>query len=936
VLAELLSDIRYRLRALSSRDSIERELDDELRFHIERETEKYERHGMSRDAALRRARLAFGGVEQMKEASRDARGTERLESIVRDLRYAVRSLESRPAFTLTVVATLALGIGANTAIFTLVDALLLRPLPVAHPEQLVIASDPTQVNNNNVGAPITDFVSYLLYRDVRARNTVFTDMYANGWSGPIDVQIGSGAGTTAEQPHARFVTGNFFSVLGVPAYAGRTFTAAEDETPGQDPVAVISYDYWQRRFSGSRAAIGRVMRVNDVAVTIVGVTPPGFSGDIIGQPLDFWLPMMMDPVIQPGMNLLNDRSWSWLMMMGRLKPGVTLEQARQNVSAVEANAVRENLSGAAQSQFDDGLKANPIQVVSGARGFSERRAEYAKALWVLMAAVGLVILVVCANVSSLMLARIVARRRELTVRMTLGAARGRLMQQLLVEGVLLAIVSSVLGVFAATWGSRVLLATVGGSSVVAGPVAADTTLDLRVVAFAGAMTLACVLLFGLLPALRATSGANVDLAASLRSQGRNLMGAARVGGRANIPFGRALVAAQIALSMLLLIGGGLLARSMQQLLHADIGVDRDHLIAVRVRLSRSPYVGARLAQFRRDLANRISRVPGVDAAAFAGNGLFSEGASGGRVDVSGFVPQADSERVVSLDRVGPNYFHAIGARLLRGRGIGMQDLEAGPPAVVINETMAKKYFAGCDPLGGTVTLVVPAHDSAGRTLTRLDTLHYRIVGVVRDFQSRDVRGTPRREMYTVFDDPYTGNSGMAKVVAHVRGDPSRFVAPIRQAVRDVAGALPIAVDPVNDLVRGSVSEDVLLVQVTIFFCVVTLVLAALGLYGVTAYSTSQRTSEFGLRAALGAEPGDVTRMVLGEAVRVAVIGVVIGVPAGLLATRLIRAQLFGVGTIDVPSLGAAILVLLATAVVASYVPARRAAKVGPLEALRLE
>ncbi|HEY2379017.1 MAG TPA: ABC transporter permease [Gemmatimonadaceae bacterium] len=908
----MLSDIRYRLRALFSRASVERELDDELRFHIEREAEKYEQQGMPREAALRRARLEFGGVEQMKEVSRDMRGIERLESIVRDLRYAIRSLKSRPAYTLTVVGTLALGIGANTAIFTLVDALLLRPLPVAHPEQLVIVTDPAQVNSNGTASPpITDFVSFLLYRDVRARNTVFSDMYANGGSGPIDVQVGAGTDATAEQPHARFVTGNFFSVLGVAAYAGRTFTAAEDEAPGEDPVAVLTYDYWQRRFSGSFAAIGSAMRVNDVAITIVGVTPPGFGGDIVGEPMDFWLPMMMQPAIQPRMRLLDDRGWCWLMMMGRLKPDVTLEQARHEVSAVEANAIREHISGRDLAEFEQNLKDTPIRVLSGARGFSERRAEYGKALWVLMAAVGLVILVVCANVSSLMLARTVARGREMTVRMTLGAGRGRLIQQMLIEGTALAIVSSVLGVFAATWGTRVLLATVSASS----PIAIDTTPDARVLAFTAAVTLACVLLFGLLPAFRAT---RVDLATSLRSQGRSLMGAARVG---RIPFGRALVVAQIALSMLLLIGGGLLARSMQQLLHSDIGVDRDHLVAVRVRTARTQYVGARLGQLRRDLADRVGRLPGVDAVAFADHGLFSGGASTRNVDVAGFIPQADSERLIWLDRVGPNFIHSIGARLLRGRDIEPRDLEAGPPATVINETMAKRYFAARDPLGGTVTA---------------DSVAYTIVGVVRDFQSADVREKPHRQMYIAFSDPTMGETGQAKLSVHVRGNPSRFVGPIRRAVEDVDPKLPVFVDPVNDLVRGTVSEDVLLEQVTMFFCLVTLVLAALGLYGVTAYSTSQRTSEFGLRAALGAEPGNVTSMVLGEAVRVAIIGVIIGVPAGLAATRLIRAQLFGVGTIDLPSLSIAIVVLVATAVVASYLPARRAAKVGPLEALRLE
>jgi predicted permease len=911
MLSEVVSDVRHRLRALFSRDSVERELDVELRFHIEREAEKYERQGISHDAALRRARLEFGGVEQMKEATRDMRGTARLESIVRDARYTVRSLKSRPAFALTVIATLALGIGANAAIFTLVDALLLRPLPVPHPEQLVIVGDPAAVNTNNVGLPVTDYVSFLLYRDVRERSTVFTDMYASGWSGPIDVKIGAGTDATAEQPHARFVTGNFFSVLGMSAYAGRTFTAPEDETPGQDPVAVLTYDYWQRRFSGSFAAIGSIMRVNDVAVTIIGVTPPGFRGDIIGQPLDFWLPMMMDPVIQPHMNLLNSRAWSWIVMMGRLKPGLTIEQARREVPVIEANSIRANVSGIDRSRFEQNLKANPIRVEPGARGFSERREEYGKALWVLMAAVGLVILVVCANVSSLMLARTVARSREMTVRMTLGAAQGRLIQQMLIESAVLAIISSVLGLFAATWGTRVLLASASGST----PLALDTTPDARVLVFTATVTLGCVLLFGLLPAFRAT---RVDLATSLRSQGRNLMGAARVG---RIPFGRALVVAQIALSMLLLIGGGLLVRSMRQLLHSDIGVDRDHLVAVRVRTLRSRYVGARLAQFRRELAERVGQLPGVDAAAFADHGLFSGGASGYYVSVPGFVPQADSERQISLDRVGPNFVHAIGGRLLRGRDIEQRDLETRPAGAVINETMAKRYFGARDPLGVTVTV---------------DTVPYTIVGVVRDFQSSNVRGKPRREMYLAFNNPSSGETGQAKLSVHVRGDPSRFVGPIRRAIEDVDGTLPIFVDPVKDLVRDTVSEDVLLVQVTMFFCIVTLVLAALGLYGVTAYSTSQRTSEFGLRAALGAEPGDVTRIVLGEAVRVAMIGVVIGVPAGLAAARLIRAQLFGVGTIDVPSLSIAIVVLVATAVVASYLPARRAARVGPLEALRLE
>src|SRR5690242_17661671 len=285
----IVTSVRMWLRALFRRGRIEREMSKEMQFHLERETELNIRRGLPFEEARRTARVAFGGVEQMKEESRDARGTARIESLSRDVRYAIRSLMKRPAFTVTVVATLALGLGANAAIFTLVDALLLRPLPVAHPEQLVIVGTPSDLGADNVGLPITDLVSMPLYKDMRARNTVFSDMYATGWSGPIDVPMGAHTdpgSATAEQPNARFVTGNFFSVLGVPAYAGRTFTAAEDETPGQDPVAVITYDYWQRRFAGSSDAVGSVMRVNDVHVTIIGVTPPGFAGDIVGQPID--------------------------------------------------------------------------------------------------------------------------------------------------------------------------------------------------------------------------------------------------------------------------------------------------------------------------------------------------------------------------------------------------------------------------------------------------------------------------------------------------------------------------------------------------------------------------------------------------------------------------------------------------------------------------
>ncbi|HET7373420.1 MAG TPA: ABC transporter permease, partial [Gemmatimonadaceae bacterium] len=427
--------------------------------------------------------------------------------------------------------------------------------------------------------------------------------------------------------------------------------------------------------------------------------------------------------------------------------------------------------------------------------------------------------------------------------------------------------------------------------------------------------LGCVMLFGLAPAFRAT---RVDLATALRAHGRSLSGSATRLGR--IPVAKLLVVAQVALSTLLLIGSGLLVRSMQRLMHADLGFDRDHVVGVHVAASRTNYMGARLAVLRRDLAERAARVPGVDAAAYTMEGVFSGGQSGGHVSVAGFVAQADSERQVRYDMVGPGYFRALRAHILRGRDFEPSDIATGANVAAVNETMANYYFRGRSAIGGIVTL---------------DSVAYTVVGVVRDVQERSVRGKPVRRLYMATFDS-TPKPQSFELVVHVGGDPSRFVAPLRQALLSADHTLPLEIEPLADRVRDSVREDRLLMQVTAFFGVVTLVLAALGLYGVTAYATSQRTSEFGLRIALGAEPGVIGRMVVREAVGLVVAGIVLGVPAGIAATRLIRERTFGVGAVDVPSLSAALVVLIVTALIASWIPAMRASRVGPLEALATE
>ena len=911
MLSEIWSDLRYRVRVLFRRDDVERELNAELEDHIVRAAEKYERAGMTPGDAMRRARIEFGGVDRTKEEARDARGTAHLETLVQDIRYAARSLRNQPGFTLAVVAILGIGIGANSAVFTLVDGLLLQPLPMPHSDQLVIVGDPAAVHSAWTGSPETDYVSYPVFADVRDRNSVFSAVYANGAADDLDVAIGDAE--SLEHPRGRFVSGGFFSVLQVPAYAGRTFTAAEDVTPGQDPVAVISYAYWQRRFAGDRAVVGRAIRVNHAPITIIGVTPPGFTGDIVGESMDIWIPMMMAPAIRPNSRLIDNREASWLLLMGRLAPGATLAQAKNQIATIEARSIRDHVTGRLLSQFEDDLKANPIRVQSGEFGFSEIRDDYGSVILIAMAAVGLVVLVVCANVCSLMLTRAASRGREMTVRMALGAGRGRLFRQLLTEAGLLALLAGTVGIFVAVGGSRLLLAT---AAMGENPISLDTLPDLRVLAFTGAITLVCLSLFALVPALRAT---RVDVATSLRAHGRSLFGSAGRVGR--VPVGRALVLAQMALSTLLLIGAGLLVRSVQQMLRVDLGLDRDRVVMVHVASSRTTYAGPRLASLRRTMVARARQVPGVDAATYTLEGLFSGGQSGGHVDAEGYTARADSERQIRYDMVGPAFFHSIGATILRGRDFDARDVDDSTYAGAINETMAKYYFAGRDPIGKTVVM---------------DSTTYVIAAIVRDVQeNRNVRAKPVRRLYFA-TFPTKDRPQSFEMAVHVSRDPSMVIDPLRRALASVDPTIPIQITPLATRVRLSMAEDMLVTKVTLCFALVALCLAALGLYGVTAYSTTQRTAEFGLRTALGADPGAVTRMVVGEAVRLAIAGVAVGIPLGLAATPVIRNQIFGVRPVDAPSLGVAIAVLVLAALVASWLPARRAAAVSPLEALRAE
>jgi putative ABC transport system permease protein len=885
---------------------VEKDVDEEIAFHIAERERKLIASGVNPEQARARAMAQFGDVRAVRDEmvtidqSRDR--AELLSNLRQDIVYAVRTLMHNASFTVVVLLILALGIGANTSIFSLIDALMLRPLAVPHAEQLVAIGDPRETNHVSEGTPRTQNLSYPVYVDLRDQNHVLTSVYATGRGGRLDVVVERGG--APENPHGRFVSGNFFSVLHIPAAAGRVFTSEEDRAPGASPVVVISDGYWRRRFGGSHDVIGRVITVNGTPVTIIGVTPPDFTGDVIGQSTDLWIPLMMHPVVIAHTQWLTDRTICWLLLMGRLAPGTSIAQARTELQAITRTSLLDHAQGD-RDGIERNLRNEPLPVASGAMGFSYYRSAYAQSLLTLMAAVVLVLLVVCANIANLLLARAAARAREISVRIALGAGRLRIVQQLLTESVMLAVAGAVLGLLLSLAGSAALLR-------IAGSVTLTTHIDGRVLAFTAVMSLATAILFGLFPAVRATG---LDVSSALRTQGRGIAGAGRMA------LGKWLVVAQVALSMLLLVGAGMLARSTMRMANADIGVARDHLVIAEIDAQRSGYAGPRLLALIRDLTERVTRVPGVMGVTSSENGIFSGTESGSSLQVEGFSARADSDTLVASDVVGPDYFHTAGAHILQGRDIEARDNETSSRVMLLNETAARFFFPHGDALGHHV---------------QMDSVSWEIVGIVADIEQNGVKDAPVRRVYTPIPQDKIPPTGF-KLEIRVAGDPARLVVPVKQALLAADPQLAIySVDPLAELIRDSINQNRLVATLVSVFGILTLVLAALGLYGVMAYATARRTGEFGLRMALGAAPRAVERMVLREAILLTGVGMAIGLPVALAATRLVRGQLFGISFFDPPSIGLATVVLALSAALAALVPAMRASRVAPLEAIRAD
>jgi predicted permease len=917
--------MRRVLRIPFARGHIAREVDDELSFHIEMRTQRLIAAGWTPDAARSEALRQFGDVDSVRQdclvmdeqRERAMQRANVIGELHQDIAYALRTLRRNFAFTAVIVGALALGIGANTAIFTLIDAVLVRTLPVSHPEQLVAVGDPTRVGSLSNGSPRTDLLSYPLFRDLRDQNHVFSGVLASGRTDRLDVRI-EGTSGEFEHPRGRFVSGNYFSLLGVGAFAGRTFDASNDAIAGASPIATISYGYWTRRFHNDRSAIGRTILVNGTKITIIGVTPPSFSGDIVGSSTDVWLPMTMHDVLRPQEKALDDRLISWVLVLGRLQPGVTMAQAKQQISEViQRNIVANAKPQVAKAFLGRGPK---FYVSSGAKGFSRVRDTFQAPLVTLMIGVGLLLCIICANVANLLLARAIARGREMAVRLALGAGRSRLVRQLLTESAVLAVLSAIVGLFVAWWGSRALLALASDGS----PMSLNLGTDMSVLAFTLVVSVLAVALFGVVPALRAS---RVDLASAMRAQSPSVAGSTTGLRGERIPVAKLLIAGQVALSVVLVIGAAMLVRSLRNVQETDVGMDRDHLVIVDLDVGARGYQGDRLASLVHTLRDRIGSVPGVAAVTFSENGIFSGTESSTTIEVPGFTARTPDDTTIAYDVVGPGYATTIGAKLIAGRDFTPSDEPLLPRLALVNQSLAQFYF--------------PGQNAVGRYLHFNDSVAVQIIGVLADTRDHDLEGKPARRAYFSYvhaDDPKNlGAPGSLRLEVRTAGDPSALVQTLRRAVVSVDPSLPIdGVDPLPTLMRQSIREERLVARLASAFGAFALLLAAIGLYGVMTYAITRRTSEIGLRVALGAQRGDVVRMVLFDALRLVGFGLLIGLPVALMSTRLLRTQLHGVDAADPVSILVAVGVLTASAVVAVMLPALRAARVSPIVALRAE
>ncbi len=848
-----------------------------------------------------------------------------MDPLIQDLRHAVRGLRRAPAFTVVVVATLALGIGANTAIFTLLDQVVLRRLPVPPAERLVQFDGPGAFMGST---ELDRAFSYPMFRDLADGTGDVATLIARG---PVSVAFR--AGDDSERVVAELVSGNLFEALGARPAAGRLFTAADDVTIGGHPVVVLDYGFWQRRFRGDADVVGRAVVVNATAMTIVGVAPPGFTGVLANQQPTFYAPLTMKGAMQPTAPPVTDRRFRWVHVLGVVAPGVSREAAlaKIDVRYHQVNAgelISEPRFAQGSENFKTRFAAKTLLVHDASHGLSQVRSALGTPVLVLMGMVGLVLLIACANVANLMLARATGRQREMSVRVALGASRGRLIRQTLVESAVVAAIGGVLGAVLAVWLGDALLAVLPLDGL---GVTLSTSPDLRVAAFTLVATAATALLFGLAPAFR---GSAIDVNRALKEEA-----SAAGGGVQHARLRRTLVVTQVALSTLLVAGAGLFTRSLANLETLGPGFDTAHLVTFSLDPSLTGRSQPAIQQLYADLERDLAGLPGVRSVSLSDQGVLTGNASQRTVRVQGYeTQQGENMNPWTLD-VGPRFFETLGVRLVAGRAFTERDVAGGPPVAIVNETFARYFFGDENPIGRRLGFTV--YDDPARM---------EIVGVAKDTNYSQVRpgeaegGSDLRSatngMPRVVYTPYRQAESLNEMTFYLRTTAAAapgVPALARAAVARVDRGLPVfRMSTMATTVANSLSVEHMLALLSLLFGGLATALASVGLYGVMSYTVARRTREIGIRIALGAARTDVLGMVLREVGVLTGLGIALGLPGAYLVGRAAQAQLFGLTPLDPVSLATAAVLLSAVGFTAGYMPARRAAATEPLLALRTE
>lgn len=901
-------------------------MNDELRAHLDELTERNLAAGMPPEEARYSALRAFGGVAQITERARDERRSMWGEQAYQDVRYGVRQLRKTPGFTAVVVLSLALGIGANTAVFSVLNEVLLRPLPVRDPDELILLDwsfgprgmqpaieqwNGEWMHDASSGRTIGSTTFTLrAFETLREGSSPYAELVAVGVLGGGGYVVIDGA---AEDGSCQLVSDNYHTMLGVDAAIGRTL-AADDDRAEAEPVAVLSHAYWQRRFNADPAVIGRTVLIHNLSVTIVGVTRPRFFGTEFGWSPDFTLPLSALGKVQAPQAIYLRRRASeiaWLHVMGRLKQRVSRAEAVSEMETAFHVVVRERAASHPQKSDSAERERLPrLAVREGAQGLTGIRKASTTTLFILSGLVGAVLLIACLNVATLLLARAAARQREIAVRLAMGASRARIVRQLLTESGLLAALGAVLGLLFAVWGKEALLfiQPLGFSDGVPKPV-----IDGSVLTFTAALTLATTVLFGLAPALHT---ANADVNANFKGAAPGLQGRSRI----VLRLGRSLMVLQVALSLVVLIGAALFARTLHNLRHTELGFNRDNLVMFGLRAKPRRYTIPELTQVVQRIEERLATLPGVGAATFSRlpigaldvNPIFVQGAT-----VSGKLSYSAAHNAIA-----PTYFATLEIPLLLGRGFTLRDDAGAPKVAVINHALARMLFGDDNPIGRRF----------GRTAETAGEIE--IIGVVRDARL----SSPRDQTWPMLYEPFLqkGNAWVNFSV-RTRGDAAAMLPAVRQAVRDIDPEMIVVNLRTQEThLDQFVFRERMLARLSTFFGVLVLALVCIGLYGLMSYAVTRRTSEIGIRMALGALPRRVLWIILREAFLLVCAGATLGVGGALAATRLIQNQLYGLSPTDPASYGTVVLLLAGVAVLACLLPARRAANVDPVVALRSE